>query len=135
MNIQVVFGSRNIRGGSDGSGTLPKYRRLPKEPETDSSEQQRLVGQIVDEDLRRLRALDPNTNNSHHNGSSAAQLPRHTSQALGWPVTNLSGILPNYQNQQPSYSNLTALSGGGKILKNYINSKRAFNNDFYIKFD
>ena len=84
---------------------------MPKEPESDANDQQRLVGQIVDEDLRRLRALDPNNNNSHHQGSSARQLPRQTSHALGWPVTNLSGILPNYQNQQPSYSNLTALSG------------------------
>ena len=100
-----------MRGGSDGSGTLPKYRRLPKEPEPDANDQQRLVGQIVDEDLRRLRALDPNNNNSHHQGVSTGQLPHQTSQALGWPVTNLSGILPNYQNQQPSYSNLTALSG------------------------
>ena len=109
-----MFGSRNIRGGSDGSGTLPKYRRLPPEPQTqqqvDENERQRLVGQIVDEDLRRLRALDPNNNNST-NQTSSAQLLHPSSQAFGWPVTNLSGILPNYQNQQPSYSNLTAMSG------------------------
>ena len=65
--FQVVFGSRNARGGSDGSGTLPKYRRLPPEPQQTQqqaaeNERQRLVGQIVDEDLRRLRALDPSNN-------------------------------------------------------------------------
>ena len=116
--FQVVFGSRNARGGSDGSGTLPKYRRLPPEPQQTQqqaaeNERQRLVGQIVDEDLRRLRALDP-SNNTANQAVAQSQQAHQSGPGLGWPVTNLSGILPNYQGQQqPSYSNLTAMSGGG----------------------
>ena len=71
------------------------------------------MGQIVDEDLRRLRALDP-SNNAANQALAQSQQAHQSGPGLGWPVTNLSGILPNYQGQQqPSYSNLTAMSGGG----------------------
>ena len=77
----------------------------------DDNQRNRLVGQIVDEDLRRLRALDPN-NNAAANQALAQQAQQQSSHPFGSPVTNLSGIWPNYQFQQPSYSNITAISGG-----------------------
>ena len=59
---QVVFGARGT--GSDGSGTLPRHRYQQLQRQHQQQQQQpssHQVGRLGEEDLRRLRAMDPST--------------------------------------------------------------------------
>eukprot|EP00095_Tigriopus_kingsejongensis_P006307 snap_masked-scaffold61_size441589-processed-gene-2.1 protein:Tk06307 transcript:snap_masked-scaffold61_size441589-processed-gene-2.1-mRNA-1 annotation:"protein turtle isoform x8" len=61
---QVVYGGKN---GSDGSGTLPKPPH--------SAVSSRQVGRLAEEDLRRLRAMDPSSTSINTiSGGNASQM-------------------------------------------------------------